>query len=81
MTLLKKILDFFGRNTENNSVKDHQAQFKPPINNNTSHTSKAPITFGRFDVIVVGASFYQRYWRRFAATSVEKALMCSPKPI
>jgi hypothetical protein len=74
MTLLKKILDLFGRNTENNSVKDHQAQFKPPINNNTSHTSKAPITFGRFDVIVVGVSFYQKVLEKICGNKCGKGL-------
>lgn len=60
MAFLKKILDLFGRNTKSNSVRDNQAQFKPPINNNTAHTSNASTTFGRYDVIVVGVSFYQK---------------------
>ena len=62
MTLLKKILDLFGRNTESNSVKDCQDQFKPTINVgiNLSHNNEAPpISDDTFDVIVVGVSFHQ----------------------
>jgi len=63
MTLLKKILDLLGWNTESNSVEDYQAQFKPAINDvvlNLSHNSEVPpLTFGTFDVIVVGVSFHQ----------------------
>ena len=74
MTLLKKILNLFRRNTRSNSVKDNQAQFKPPINNNTSNTGKAPITFGRFDVIVVGVSFYQTVLAKICGNRCGKGL-------
>jgi len=61
MTLLKKIKNLFRIDAENSfvKVKDNQEKFKIPIDNNASNTGKHPVTFGRFDVIVVGVSFYQ----------------------
>lgn len=61
MTLLKKIKNLFRRDAENSfvKVKDNQEKFKIPIDNNASNTGKHPVTFDRFDVIVVGVSFYQ----------------------
>jgi hypothetical protein len=61
MTLLKQIRKLFRRDTENSfiKVKDNQEKFKGPIDNNASNTDNHAVTFGRFDVIVVGVSFSQ----------------------
>lgn len=79
MTLLKKILNLFRRNTGSNSVKDNQAQFKSTttsIDVNTSHTNEdSPIpTIGMFDVIVVGGSFYQEALEKICGNKREEGV-------
>ena len=76
MTLLKKILDLFSRNTESNSAKDYQAQFKSTITAigvNASHKDEnSPKPSGMFDVIVVGVSFYQETLEKICGNKREE---------
>lgn len=78
MTLLKKILDLFSRNTESNSVKDYQAQFKPTITAigvKPPHNSEvSPTPTGTFDVIVVGVSFYQEALEKICGNKREEGV-------
>ena len=78
MTLFKKIFDLFGRNTESNSGKDYQAQFKTTItaiDMNTSHnTENSPTPSGTFDVIVVGVSFYQTALEKICGNKHEQGV-------
>jgi hypothetical protein len=63
MALLGKIFGLFNRNTETNSIKDHQAQSKPTatgIGVNPPHKDEnSPTPTGSFNVIVVGVFFCQ----------------------
>ena len=72
MTLLNKIMNLFRREGEDSFINDNQAPFKKPIDNNTSNNGKAPITVGKFDVIVVGVSFYQAVLKNIFGKSCKK---------
>ena len=72
MTILKKMLNLFRRNDESNFLKDNQVKIS--VNNNKSNTGKAPITFGRFDVTVVGVSFYQTVLANICGNRCGKSL-------
>lgn len=78
MALLKKILDLLTGNTESNSVNNHQAQFKPSttgIGANQLHkeeVSRTPI--GKFDVIVVGVTYYQKALEKICHNKREEGI-------
>jgi len=62
MTLLKKLLGIFGKDSDCNSTKDYQDQSKPEITTtsvNPMDSGLSPTSYSKFLVPVVGVTFHQ----------------------
>lgn len=71
-------MELFSRNTESNSAKDYQAEFKSTttaIGVDVSHKNEnSPTPSGRFDVIVVGVFFYQEALKKICGNKHEEGV-------
>ncbi len=84
MALLRKIFDLFNRNTETNSIKDHQTQLEPTTTlvgvNPTYNNTDPPTPNESFKVIVAGVSFYQAALGKICGNKHEMLLQATMIP-
>lgn len=65
-------MNLFRRDGVDSFINNNQAPLKKPNDNNTSKNGKGLITVGKFDVIVVGVSFYQAALNNIFGKNCEK---------